>query len=335
MPQMNQTRPQKNMANCYTRKDMLRCRRFAFQSVVAISFVLLLARCAGAPRDASAPGAPSGLTFLAVGDWGRGGAFGQAEVAKAMADFADRTPVGFVVSTGDNFYDNGVSSVDDPEWKRSFEDIYARPSLKVPWYVVLGNHDYRGNVDAEVAYTKASARWRMPARYFTATESAGPDSRIQLFCLDTSPFIDDYRRPGSSTKVSEQDTGAQLVWLERELAASTAPWKIAVGHHPIRSVGPHGDSAELVRQVKPLLEKYRVQAYLNGHDHSLQVRREGAVVYFTSGGGASTTTVTPYTRAEFAEAVSGFMAFTVGPDRMRVDVRDAANRTIHTTIVRR
>lgn len=314
---------------------MLRRGRFASHALAAVAFVFLLARCAEAPRDASAPGAPSGLTFLAVGDWGRAGAFGQAEVAKAMADFADRTPVGFVVSTGDNFYDNGVTSVDDPEWRRSFEDIYARPSLRVPWYVVLGNHDYRGNVDAEVAYTKASERWRLPARYYTATESAGPDSRVQFFCLDTTPFIEEYRKPGSSLKVSDQDTGAQLAWLEKDLAASTAPWKVAVGHHPIYSVGPHGDSPELMRDIKPLLEKYRVQAYVNGHDHSLQVRREGAIVYFTSGGGSKTTKVAPDPRAEFAEGVSGFMAFTVGPDRMSVDVRDAANRTLHTTIVRR
>ena len=228
---------------------MLRGGRFAFHVALAVASVLLLSCWSKAPRDAATSGDPTGLTFLVVGDWGRGGAFRQTEVAKAMGDFADRTPVRFVVSTGDNFYAGGVTSVDDPVWRRSFEDIYARPSLKVPWYVVLGNHDYQGNVDAEVAYTKASTRWRMPGRSYTVTESAGPDSNIQFFCLDTSPFIEEYRKPGSSTRVSDQDPNAQLSWLEKELAASTAAWKVAVGHHPIYSTGPHGDSPALVRSV--------------------------------------------------------------------------------------
>lgn len=312
---------------------MLRRGRLVLTALAAAALVLLAARCTDAPLSEKAA---TGLTFLVVGDWGRGGAFGQTEVAKAMADFADRTPVRFVVSTGDNFYERGVASVDDPEWRRSFEDIYARPSLNVPWYVVLGNHDYGGNADAEIAYTKTNARWRLPARYYTATESAGTNS-VQLFCLDTTPFIEEYRKPNSSLRVqvSDQDPVAQLAWLEKELAASTAPWKVVVGHHTIYSVGPHGDSPELVRALKPLLEKYRVQFWVNGHDHSLQIRREGTVVYFTSGGGSKATPVKSDGRAEFAEGVSGFMSVTVGPDRMTVDVRDAANRTLHTTVVRR
>jgi tartrate-resistant acid phosphatase type 5 len=252
-----------------------------------------------------------------------------------MANFADRTPVRFVLSTGDNFYEDGVKSVTDPEWRRSFEDIYARPSLNVPWYVALGNHDYHGDVGVQIAYTKTSSRWRMPDRYYTAAESAGQGTRLQLFCIDTCPFIDEYRKPGSITKVQDQDSRKQVAWLEKELAGSTAPWKVVFGHHAVYSVGDHGDSPELIRDVKPLLERYHVQAYVNGHDHSLQVRREGTVVYFTSGGGSSTTSVKPAPTTEFAEAVSGFMAFTLTDDRMNVDVRDAANRQIHETVVRR
>jgi tartrate-resistant acid phosphatase type 5 len=311
---------------------MLRRGRFSLPALAAAALLLVAARCAETPRAGKDP--PT-LTFLAVGDWGRGGAGGQREVAAAMANFADKTPAKFVVSTGDNFYENGVASVEDPEWKRSFEDIYARPSLMIPWYVALGNHDYHGDVGIQIAYTKTSTRWRMPARYYTATESASPETRVELFCLDTCPFLGEYRTEGSITRVQDQDPAAQMIWLRNALAASTAPWKVVFGHHAVFSVGPHGDSPELIRTIKPLLEKYGVQAYLNGHDHSLQVRREGSVVYFTSGGGSSTTPVKQDARAEFAESVSGFMAFTLTGDRMTVDVRDAANRTLHTTVVRR
>ena len=71
----------------------------------------------------------------------------------------------FVISVGDNFYENGVASLQDPHWQQSFEHVYAAKSLQVPWYVVLGNHDYRGNVDAQLDYGKTHPRWNMPARY--------------------------------------------------------------------------------------------------------------------------------------------------------------------------
>jgi len=38
------------------------------------------------------------------------------------------------------------------------------------------------------------------------------------------------------------------------LTASTANWKIVIGHHPIRSIGHHRDTAELIVQLLPILE---------------------------------------------------------------------------------
>lgn len=47
------------------------------------------------------------------------------------------------------------------------------------------------------------------------------------------------------------------VWqqdLESALQDSTANWKIVVGHHTIRSIGHHGETNELKKQLLPLLE---------------------------------------------------------------------------------
>jgi len=38
-----------------------------------------------------------------------------------MAAAALRIP--FVLSLGENFYDYGISSMDDPQWKEFFEDV--------------------------------------------------------------------------------------------------------------------------------------------------------------------------------------------------------------------
>lgn len=35
---------------------------------------------------------------------------------------------------------------------------------------------------------------------------------------------------------------------------SSAKWKIVVGHHAIRSVGHHGDTEELIKQLLPILQ---------------------------------------------------------------------------------
>ena len=50
--------------------------------------------------------------------------------------------------------------------------------------------------------------------------------------------------------------------LEEELRKSTARWKIAVGHHAIRSIGHHGDSPELVKHLVPVLKVYAYSFYL-------------------------------------------------------------------------
>lgn len=284
------------------------------------------AAAASLPESPSPPGA---LEFVAIGDWGRMGSRPQREVAGAMAAWAAAHPLRFVLSTGDNFYGYGVSSVADPHWKGSFEDPYAAPSLQVPWWVALGNHDYRGSVEAQIAYGRRNPRWRMPARTFTFSETVGGGRSAQFFVLDTSPYLRMYRRLFSLTKVESQDPAPQTAWLDRELAASTADWKIVVGHHPIRSCGPHGDSPELVRDVLPLLVRHGAAVYLNGHDHSLQHLREGGVAFLTSGGGSEVTRVSPDGRTVWAEATGGFLAFTVTPDALRVRAVDAAGRLRH------
>ena len=110
---------------------------------------------------------PGALNFLVFGDWGRHGETDQMDVATQMGIAANALKAQFVISVGDNFYEKGVTSTDDPQWQISFEDVYHADSLQVPWHVALGNHDYLGNCDAQIAYSRISKRWNMPARYFT------------------------------------------------------------------------------------------------------------------------------------------------------------------------
>lgn len=165
-----------------------------------------------------------GIQFIGVGDWGSGGK-GQRLIAEAMAKKAERDSVWFVLVLGDNFYEEGVESVQDEQWKTKFEEMYWQPSLQIPFYAVLGNHDYRTNPQAQVEYTIHSSRWRMPKRYYSFVEAIDSTCRIDFFCLDTYPLSD-----LSSEDVGQsKDTSgvlSQLQWLEEALAGSTARWKI-------------------------------------------------------------------------------------------------------------
>jgi tartrate-resistant acid phosphatase type 5 len=222
--------------------------------------------------DGFSKAAISDPTFLVVGDWGKGST-DQRKVAVQMAKTAEAIRARFVISTGDNFYPYGVQSVNDPQWVTSFEDVYDAPALMIPWYAVLGNHDYEGGgaVSAQVDYTKLSSRWRLPATYYKHTQKLTDGSRVDFFHLDTTPIKD------------HQHFGQQLVWLERELTASTAIWKIVIGHHPLYSGGSHGGTEELRILLEPLLKRFGVQIYMNGHDHVMQHVAVGRTHYLTSG----------------------------------------------------
>jgi tartrate-resistant acid phosphatase type 5 len=252
------------------------------------------------------------LNFLVISDLGGKGGSNQMAVAAQMGRTAAAQKTSFVITCGDNYHANGIDRADSPRWKAEFEDVYTAPSLMIPWYASLGNHEYRGKPDAEVAYSKLSQRWKMPARYYTHTEKVDGATEALFVHLDTAPFVSSYRKTGSSYHVQGQDAKAQLRWLESTLAASPARWKIVIGHHPIyAAAGTHGDTKELVAGVLPLLEKYGVQAYFCGHDHVLQHLSHGKMNFFVCGGGATHRTAQKRPDVQFGAGSLGFLCMTL------------------------
>lgn len=100
----------------------------------------------------------------------------QPQVARAMANLAaNSTPApSFVLALGDNFYVNGVANAYDVLWNYLWTDVYLRyPSLCIPWYAVLGNHDYGGGESYSNAQVQRSqlqidkGLWNMPAKNYS------------------------------------------------------------------------------------------------------------------------------------------------------------------------
>jgi acid phosphatase len=269
------------------------------------------------------------LDFVAIGDWGREGQSRQREVAQQMGRGAAAIGSRFVISVGDNFYDDGVTSVADPQWRSSFEEIYTDPALMTKWHVILGNHDYQGDVDAQIAYSAHSPRWSMPAPYYTVSETLPDGTIADFFFLDTSRYILEYQqRP--KVRVQGQDKQAQIDWLEKALARSKATWTIVVGHHQLYTVtGQNHNFPEMIGPFKPLLDRYGVSAYINGHEHNLEHIAVDKVHYITCGAGSAISPVVTPPSSEFASDHHGFMTMRLDADALSFAFIDDYGTTMY------
>jgi tartrate-resistant acid phosphatase type 5 len=286
------------------------------------------------------------LRFMVMGDWGKPLSTtqphlptdGQKRVAEQMARYADAhkntSPVQFVTLTGDNFYENGVTGVDDVQWQTKFEQVYDKARLPMPFIAVLGNHDWRWNPSAQISYagTQAaqgkSTRWQMDGFYFKRTYGAPDAPLADFFYIDTDLW--NY----GLTKLAD----AQLKWLEAELKNSKASWQIVVAHHPLFTDGAHAKDAELVKlreTLLPLFKKYGVDVMFAGHDHNLQdvVNPAHPTKIIISGGGAEFRPRKTNDYGDAFFAVRGFAGVVLTPTQLRGEFIDDNGKTLHTVTV--
>ncbi|OFV81507.1 MAG: hypothetical protein A2Y78_03435 [Acidobacteria bacterium RBG_13_68_16] len=204
--------------------------------------------------------ASSPIRVVAFSDFGKGPEV-QQKPADAMLGLHRAHPFDFGLTLGDNYQDDGAHSPTDARWQEYWGRWY--PRLGIPFYVTLGNHDWRSpnGPAAEILYSQKSPEWRLPAPYYTFT--AGP---VQFFAVHT-------------VLMSE----AQLLWLRDELKRSTAKWKVVYGHYHVYSA-VRGDNDDLIERLLPVLEGNHVDLYLCGHEHLFQhLKRAGNVHFFVNG----------------------------------------------------
>lgn len=234
------------------------------------------------------------LRFIVAGDAGTGDPHlhnGIVALTKAMR-------IDAILLVGDNIYPCGVTSVDDPQWKKvtvNFADA------GVPIYPVLGNHDYGDPtpVNGKTVYcgnpspqSQVRATGRQPHWVFPARNYALRSPIIDVIMIDTQPIASEFAEPfmGSETVQGE------LEWVARALQGSGKGWRIAVGHHTIFSSGVHGignhrDQRHLRADLLPLLRQQNVDLYISGHDHDAELigdlkSRKDSPLFLIAGDGA-------------------------------------------------
>lgn len=226
---------------------------------------------------------------------------GMWPVSKAMQAWcapAERCQFG--VMLGDNIYDAGATAgADGRDDAERFEELLRLPykglqdlDPEFVIYPVLGNHDWdtsREGAVTQLEYLRQSPLYAMDGFYYRA--KAAPD--VEVFAIDTTLLLnaetvyDDAVAPdGTPIDTGEEDDyepwampvgdeARMLAWLEESLAQSEARWKLVIGHHPIWSSSgtKHEEANVLRRLLMPVLCRY-ADAYLVGHDHTLEIHTD-------------------------------------------------------------
>lgn len=278
---------------------------------------------------ANLPALPDGpaLRVLTIGDYGTGEK-GQQEVSRAIAQTHAAAPPHFVVTVGDNFYPDGVKSVDDPLWTTVFEEMYSGAFWDTQvFFPILGNHDVKGSVAAQIAYSDQSPKWSMPGEYYTLWKTLPSGDSVLFLALDTNAMVE-----------SGNDDQAQLAWADSILNGVGDQWVIAIGHHPFATGGSHKPSQKVWEKLMPYFQG-RVPLYLSGHNHSTELlRTEEGVFQGVCGGGAGRDNAyrvkhTPQTVAAFSNG--GWCLLHIWPDTMAIEGFNRAGTVLFRELIPR
>ncbi len=295
-----------------------------------------------------AQAAPNELRFAVMGDWGKPLSAvqpelptpGQKQVAEAMALYAEKhkanSPVQFVVLTGDNFYESGVTGVDDPQWQNKFENVYdprfvCQCRLSLFSAITIGAL----NPAAQIAYAGTrgalgqKTRWQMDGFYYKRSywlenQTAPAPPLADFFFIDTDLWNYDLKKLAD----------AQLKWLTDGLKNSKANWQFVVAHHPLFTDGAHAPDGELkkLREILlPVFQKYGVDVMFAGHDHNLQriVNPAHPTTFIISGSGAEFRPRLTEDFGPYFYSTRGFAGIVITPDELRGEFIDDSGKTLH------
>lgn len=243
------------------------------------------------------------LRIAAVGDFGTGDQH-QEEVMQLLDAICSKQGLDAILLLGDNVYMDGVKSVDDPKWKPIIELAFNKPCLKdIPLFPVLGNHDYKGNADAQILYSNHNPQWNFPQRNYSVTYGdlvtfVGIDTNVADICGDPNECVFDF--------------------LRDQQRKSKAQWKVAFGHHPLRSSSSKHPDTVQGRLLSAIMCDY--DSYIAGHSHHLEHLKLddcSSDLWVSGGGGAHLYEPKNGVRgSRFASAQHGVLILDVAPDKL-------------------
>ena len=214
------------------------------------------------------------MNFILIGDWGGAdkppySTPQQLLVRDIMDGVSSKHNVTAIISCGDNYYKKGVKNEYDVRFKQTFENVYNTTNLlNIPWFAINGDHDWKGNVSAQIEYSsKHSLKWNMYNYYYTKIWKISSKTSLQIIFIDTIILCENNKNIGSKSDI-------QYKWIENTLKQSNSTYILIVGHYPIYSYSWHGPTKCLNKLKYKILNKYKhkkpIIGYVCGHDHILQ-----------------------------------------------------------------
>ncbi|DAZ99252.1 TPA: hypothetical protein N0F65_008119 [Lagenidium giganteum] len=276
------------------------------------------------------------LHLLAIGDWGltvdptdsccanyvkKGGKVGDAtynkhryaqdNVAALLGQSAQLLKPKAVLGHGDSFYWSGLNENDaEQRFQSTFEDKYKDPALNVPWFNVMGNHDYGGSLGLHLPNDN---RWVLKDYYYKQTIDSG-DVSVDVSNVDTNlgrahemccqcggySSVQDpaCKKVGrGDAKCAGGDTGmfdacmdklsswteCSLQRMQADATASTATWKVVNSHY---SPFYHLPAEQSTRWMNAMKEG-GVQLFVSGHLHAdgIDYAPNAKATFVTNGAG--------------------------------------------------
>ena len=211
------------------------------------------------------------VRFACIGDYGT-----YTWAALSVTDLVGAWNPDFIVTTGDNSYDN--VHIDDnigmfySNYIGSYRGSWGNGSSTNRFFPTLGDHDWidGGGIDAYLAY------FTLPGAGIPSSNTSGNEryydfvrGPVHFFMID-SP---DYEPDGTAS------ASIQARWLRDQLRASRSPWKIVLLHDAPYSSGRYGSR---VAMQWPF-QDWGASAVIGGHDHIYERIVKDGFPYFVNG----------------------------------------------------
>ncbi|EGF76292.1 hypothetical protein BATDEDRAFT_92878 [Batrachochytrium dendrobatidis JAM81] len=235
------------------------------------------------------------LSFMIFGGWGNPNEPGQSLVAKTATELALKSNPRFVVSVGNNFYptntDNyeGVKSSTDSKWTSVWKNVYNGLLTSIPWFSVLGYHDWLGNPSAQLDYSKSHpAEWVMPNFFFERIFRIGKIEAAFIF-IDTNYLAYGRNSPNEAITNNFKQIGwanktdmvsMQLAWINDALKRHQGKkYTFVVGHHTLGTCDHQGNMTQLM----DAFDEMQPTAYIFGNQQTLQATTRGKTKFIQVG----------------------------------------------------
>ncbi len=159
---------------------------------------------------------------------------------------------------GGDIVENGISIEQFDVFREKAESVFS----KIPLMAVNGNHEsnFAGSGKPELYLDVFALPENGPEGFKEEFYSFDYGSDCHVIGLNSWIY-------SGEQSLTEKQLEAVDCWIEKDLATSTAKWKVAVLHNPVYAVNSDNTSLLIKEKWAPIFEKYGVDLVFEGHQH--------------------------------------------------------------------